>query len=328
MSALLEESSINEANLAKCNTCKAAFSGIDKVKEHYKSDWHILNSKRRANNLGPLSKADYKIVTKIQTSKKSAPKIISKDFTLETVEKGSAITNAGMDIEEEEMMEELPLGPNISIFDNKEFETVEECVEYMATTFGFFIPDQEYLVDLEGLLGYLGEKVKLGGLCLCCQRQCKPGRPCQNHMRDSSHCKIAFAEGVDMDEYEDFYDYTSSYEGMPEEEDGTVKTVEISSIGELVLLDGRVAGHRDYRLYYKQHYRPTESRPAVLALQREELYRLGAQFGGQRLGKEEMDAMDESQVMTHLVKYHKEVRKGQMMAQREYQRYVSYLQLS
>jgi pre-60S factor REI1 len=328
MSALLEESSISEASLAKCNTCKAAFSGIEKVKEHYKSDWHILNCKRRANNLTQLSKADYKIVTKTQTSKKSAPKIISKDFTLETVAEGSATANAGMDIEEEEMMEELPLGPNISIFDNKEFETVEECVEYMATTFGFFIPDQEFLVDLEGLLGYLGEKVKLGGLCLCCQRQCKPGRPCQNHMKDSSHCKIAFAEGVDMDEYEDFYDYTSSYEGMPEEEDGTVKTVEISSIGELVLLDGRVAGHRDYRLYYKQHFRPSESRPAVLALQREELYRLGAQFGGQKLGKEQMDAMDESQVMTHIVKYHKEVRKGQMMAQREYQRYVSYLQPS
>ena len=335
MSVFGEESISSQCDLAKCNTCKAAFSGIEKVKEHYRSDWHILNSKRRANNLAPLSKADFKIVTKTQAAKKpTAAKIMSQEFTLQTASvvpppaAGSSARGSGegMDtdnVEEEEEVddtEELPLGPNISIFDNKEFDTVEECVSYMAVTFGFFIPDIEFMVDLEGFLGYLGEKVKLGGLCLCCQKQCKAGRPCQNHMKDSSHCKIAFEEGIDMDEYEDFYDYTSSYEGMAEDEDGAVKTVEISSIGELVLLDGRVAGHRDYRLYYKQHYRPAESRPAVLALQREELQRLGAQFGGARIGKDELENMDESQVMTQLVRYHKEVRKGQMIEQRAYQR--------
>ena len=221
----MEDASSSDGNLAKCNTCKAAFSGIEKVKEHYRSEWHILNSKRRANNLAPLSKADYKIVTKTQASKKpAAPKIMSVDFTLQSAGGGPSVSDRvpntsqeGSDVinteAEEEEIEELPLGPNISIFDNKEFETVDECVKYMADTFGFFIPDVEYLIDMEGLLGYLGEKVKLGGLCLCCQRQCKPGRPCQNHMRDSSHCKIAFEEGVDLDEYEDFYDYTSSYEG-------------------------------------------------------------------------------------------------------------------
>jgi pre-60S factor REI1 len=226
MSATDEVSVSDCGGLAKCNTCKAAFSGIEKVKEHYRSDWHILNSKRRANNLAPLSKADYKFVTKTQAAKKpAAAKIMSQEFTLQTAAivpppaaaPASTGETEGMDTsngeEDEEDLEELPLGANISIFDNKEFDTVEECVAYMAVTFGFFIPDIEYLTDLEGLLGYLGEKVKLGGLCLCCQRQCKPGRPCQNHMKDSSHCKIAFEEGVDLDEYEDFYDYTSSYEG-------------------------------------------------------------------------------------------------------------------
>jgi pre-60S factor REI1 len=225
MSVSMDEANSSGGAVAKCNTCKAAFSGIEKVKEHYRSEWHILNSKRRANNLAPLSKADYKIVMKTQASKKpAAPKIMSVDFTLQSTEGGPSVSDRSpnatqdgsddrnVDAEEDEI-EELPLGPNISIFDNKEFETVDECVKYMAETFGFFIPDVEYLVDMEGLLGYLGEKVKLGGLCLCCQKQCKPGRPCQNHMRDSSHCKIAFEEGVDLDEYEDFYDYTSSYEG-------------------------------------------------------------------------------------------------------------------
>ena len=226
MSSMMDDSSVCDANHAKCNTCKAAFSGIEKVKEHYRSDWHILNSKRRANNLAPLSKSDFKAVAKIQTVKKApVTNIVSEDFTLQaigaptdsTATKGIKSSGDDMETEQEEEedadFEELPLGPNISIFDNKEFDNVDDCVTYMAETFGFFIPDVEYLVDLEGLLGYLGEKVKLGGLCLCCQKQCKPGRPCQNHMKDSSHCKIAFEEGIDLDEYEDFYDYTSSYQG-------------------------------------------------------------------------------------------------------------------
>jgi C2H2 type zinc-finger (2 copies) len=208
----------------------------------------------------------------------------------------------------------------VSIFDNKEFETVEECVEYMAVNFGFFIPDVEYLTDLEGLLTYLGEKVKLGGFCLYCQKQMKPGRPCQNHMKSKSHCKIAFEEGVDMDEYEDFYDYTSSYDDMPEDEEGNPKTVEISPIGELVLLDGRIAGHRDFRIYYKQRFRPEETRTAVLAQQREELERLGMKFGGMRMSRSELEDLPDTEVMSMLIKYHKDVRKGQSIAQRAAQR--------
>ena len=85
MSVFGEESISSQCDLAKCNTCKAAFSGIEKVKEHYRSDWHILNSKRRANNLAPLSKADFKIVTKTQAAKKpTAAKIMSQEFTLQT----------------------------------------------------------------------------------------------------------------------------------------------------------------------------------------------------------------------------------------------------
>lgn len=32
----------------------------------------------------------------------------------------------------------------------------------------FFIPDVEYLVDPEGLVGYVEEKVKLGNICIYC----------------------------------------------------------------------------------------------------------------------------------------------------------------
>ena len=187
---------------AKCNTCRAAFSGIEKVKEHYRSEWHILNSKRRASNLMPLTKAEFKALGIAAPAKKSAapaaaaapvpvapipaaPARASKKIKADAdaAEEGEEGEEEEGDEEEEggdeEDVEVLPVAPTISIFDAKEFATVDECVEYMAIAFGFFIPDAEYLVDLEGFLQYLGEKVKLGGFCLYCQRQMKPGRPCQ-----------------------------------------------------------------------------------------------------------------------------------------------------
>ena len=48
------------------------------------------------------------------------------------------------------------------------FSAVEECVEHMAAHHGFFIPDIEFLSDLEGLLQYLSDKIVLGNCCLYC----------------------------------------------------------------------------------------------------------------------------------------------------------------
>lgn len=38
----------------------------------------------------------------------------------------------------------------------------------MTKEHSFFIPDIEYLQDLEGLVKYLGEKVSVGTTCLFC----------------------------------------------------------------------------------------------------------------------------------------------------------------
>ena len=38
----------------------------------------------------------------------------------------------------------------------------------MAFEHGFFVPDIEYISDLEGLVTYLGEKLAVGNICLYC----------------------------------------------------------------------------------------------------------------------------------------------------------------
>jgi len=447
--AVVGEAPVNEGHI--CNTCQARFSTIERVKEHYRGDWHIFNSKRRAGGLVPLTKDDFravghKIVKKnappaaaptavaaqvrakakamdkvaaggpeaaaalaflkggaptspsasagvssggggggASATKAKAPPLswggitantadelrqLAKDmgvgedrmdniielalqrraqemvdmegafFEEDEEEEGAGAAAAsssggggvkkskkraakatsegggkggegeaadeeeGDEEEEEEEEEEEPdISPNVSIFDNKRFETTDECVQYMADTFGFFIPDLEYLSDKDGLIEYLNGKVKLGGLCLYCQKQLQPGWPCQNHMMNKSHCKIAYKEGVDLDEYEDFYDFEAQYEGLPLDEDGEpIQPVShISELGELVLPDGKRAGHRDLRVYYKQYYRPAEDRPSVLAVQREELIRVGAQLGGSyRYQEQDLVAMPDVQVCVRI----------------------------
>lgn len=318
----------SDVQLLKCNTCKAAFTSIEKVKEHYKTDWHIFNSKRRSNNLIPLRKDEFKAldlkpkITAITTTTTNQSIITKTD---EIKDNCNAIDE---DIEELNQPPPL-LGPNVSIFDDKEFETTEDCVNYMATKFGFFIPDIEYLSDLDGLLSYLGEKVKLGGYCLYCQKMFQPGRPVQNHMVSKSHCKIAYENGIDGEEFEDFYDFSASYEDvddleLDENDEIVEKGLETNSLGELILPSGKVVGHRDFRLYYKQYYKPEESNPAVLAQQREELLRLGFKFNGiinnNKIDINNVNSLSDSEVMTMLVKYHKEIRKGMVIEQRAQRR--------
>lgn len=382
----------------KCNTCKAIFSSIDKVKEHYRSEWHVFNAKRRANSLVPLTRDEFKKVRPMiqktangvaytapvkpsvggggggpaTTSSTmfediSSPKTggvpggptrvggalsgltASNPITGVSVasaaaassrvggggrrERGEGVTVGDDDDDEEEDREEsqsevggvdvppLPSAPNISIFDNIVFDSVDECVEHMALKFGFFVPDIECLQDRDSFLQYLSDKVKLGGYCLYCQKLFRPGYPCQNHMKSKSHCKIAYEQGVDLEEYEDFYDYSSTYDEATEfDEEGNPIEAEmtISSIGELVLPNGKVLGHRMYRRYYNQRLQVVDRRPSLIAAQREELLRLQAQRfgGGLELSSIDVESMTDVQVMTLLMERQKSIRKNQIIQQR------------
>ena len=66
----------NTAAQAKCNTCRAIFMSTERIREHYRGDWHIFNSKRRSSGLAPLTKEDFtKLAHKLKSNKtpNSAP---------------------------------------------------------------------------------------------------------------------------------------------------------------------------------------------------------------------------------------------------------------
>ncbi|XP_062986316.1 cytoplasmic 60S subunit biogenesis factor ZNF622 [Elgaria multicarinata webbii] len=137
-------------------------------------------------------------------------------------------------------------------------------VGHMTKVHSFFIPDIEYVVDLRGLIQYLGEKVGVGKICLWCNEKGKSfytTEAVQAHMNDKSHCKL-FTEGDAALEFADFYDFRSTYPDYGEGEH-----VEMSdelplekNLGyddesmELVLPSGARIGHRSLMRYYKQRF--------------------------------------------------------------------------
>ena len=380
-----EFNSIESTN--KCNSCKAQFTSIDVLKEHYRSNWHIFNSKRRANNLAPLSLSDFKKISpglklNAPNLSKLPDKKTAQDIEYKSKSTGVKITETDVNIlgfnsnkssltdikdlaikygvkperidsivelalqdgkddlflsnddnenpgyDDDDILSKqvydqmLDIKATVSIFDDKSFESVEECLHYMELNFGFFIPDREYLTDLDGMLCYLSEKVKIGGICLYCQKQLTPGKSCQNHMINKSHCKIAYEEDIDLDEFEDFYDFSSLYEDISDEddEDSNGDNLQISSIGELILPDGRTVGNREFNLYYKQRFRPQDNRPSILAQKREELLRLETLFGAIKMDPTSIERLSDAQVVAMIKKERKEERKSLIIAQRVEQR--------
>jgi len=102
------------------------------------------------------------------------------------------------------------IDPCQSLFDNSLHRSPEASLAHMSRKYGFFLPDVEYCIDLEGLLGYCQEKVKLGHHCLYCQRIYKTWSGCQKHMIDASHCKLRYERGVDQEEFDVFYDFSEA----------------------------------------------------------------------------------------------------------------------
>ena len=89
--------------------------------------------------------------------------------------------------------------------------SLEENLEHMSREHGFFVPDADFLVDLVGLVTYLGEKAAVGNACVFCDAAFRTFDAVRRHMRDKGHCKIAYDTDTERLDVSDFYDFTASY---------------------------------------------------------------------------------------------------------------------
>ena len=105
------------------------------------------------------------------------------------------------------------------LFCNYDSPSFKLNVHHMDKIHGMFIPEQPYLVDLNGLINYLYKKITENHECLYCHRLKNSLSGVQTHMRDKGHCMIAFETEEEMIEVGQFYDFRSSYSDQDDDED-------------------------------------------------------------------------------------------------------------
>ena len=105
------------------------------------------------------------------------------------------------------------------LFCNYDSPSFKLNVHHMAKFHGMFIPEQTYLVDMEGLVEYLYKKIAESHECLYCHKLKGSMSGVQTHMKDKGHCMIAFESEEEMIEVGQFYDFTSTYSDKDEDEE-------------------------------------------------------------------------------------------------------------
>ena len=182
------------------------FASRAELAQHYKSDWHRYNLKRREAGLVLLGEDEFQarleaalalkqerenkkersgrdhlkkskqhrnkqqVTTKSQAqaydqikAQNEEPMNHNGDDEMNNVEETATTTLQKQQQHDEEPPE---INPRQCLFDKHISPSVEANLERMQRKYGFFVPDQEYLVDPEGLVGYCQEKNQIGSLLL------------------------------------------------------------------------------------------------------------------------------------------------------------------
>ncbi|KAJ3915951.1 C2H2 type zinc-finger-domain-containing protein [Lentinula edodes] len=281
-----------------CEVCNKTYS----TENAYRS--HINSKKHKETELQASVKFAYKLAKKdgleeeyeaeVKTFNKNPSKLESQETPVPLDVNDSAEDEQNQTIDQKIAAARSRLSPAHCLFCSSEFSDLQANLLHMASAHSFFVPDADYLVDAEGLIGYLGEKIAVGNVCLFCNEKSREFRTLdavRKHMVDKSHCKVAYDTQDDRLEISDYYDFTSSYPdahlrkkkanvGEDEEEwedsDGSDydEIIEVDedkeesdeedlpggqvtygdSQYELVLPSGARIGHRGMRRYYAQSF--------------------------------------------------------------------------
>jgi len=248
-----------------CDICRKQFNNQNAFVQHNQSKRHIslINSKetRNAINLKKSQIAKQKSRTSSETVQEEKEKEVELENEDE-IEDDDGSDWESVDSNEDEDLDEDPIAPNDCLFCENSSDNIENNISHMSVKHSFFIPDVEYLIDLGGLIQYLGEKIGCGHCCVwCCDKgkQFQSKKSAQQHMVDKGHTKMKYS-GDALLEYSDFYDYSASYPDSNDKEVSNDEEVSIPHLEDedwqLTLPSGAVIGHRSLFRYYKQNLKP------------------------------------------------------------------------
>jgi len=87
----------------------------------------------------------------------------------------------------------------------------------MRQAYGFTLPNEQKLVDREGLIEYLHRKVQ-GGICIYCGRVHRTVASVKDHMCGKGHQRIRYLDNEE--EYNGFYEHSEHQRAPMDAENG------------------------------------------------------------------------------------------------------------
>lgn len=278
-----------------CTACQKTFYSENSFQNHVRSSKHKLREARLkqtgglADDTSSVMSSTFSLGEPINRTT-PASKDAETDAGVSKLTDGLKTTTIEEEDDEDSAEEEF--SPSRCIFCNYNSSDLQSNVDHMFKAHGMFIPEKDYLVDLEGLIRYLYRKITENNECLYCHAIRNSASGVRTHMRDKGHCMIAFETEDEQIEIGQFYDFTSTYSdneddsssaaeggvklsGSDADDDGWETASSASSADsdetyrpsqpilksdfELYLPSGRTAGHRSLARYYRQnlHNYPT-----------------------------------------------------------------------
>lgn len=261
-----------------CKLCSKHFTTDNSFANHLQSNKHKELEMAAIANVNPDSSTqelnDSAIAVKSDRAAKRA-ELVQKMNQEETVVDVDTTNDTDKDWEDIGETEEYDETKGIDLltcfFCTHKSETAADKCEHMAREHSFFIPDFDYISDLEGLLKFLGVKLGVYHVCLWCSSKCYGSLDAvQKHMADKGHYRMKF-EGETLLEYVDYYLYEGDttiddeYDIINESDMNESRLSNASTRREvaafledesyeLVLPSGAKLGHRSLFKYYKQSF--------------------------------------------------------------------------
>ncbi|TAQ90698.1 hypothetical protein B7494_g973 [Chlorociboria aeruginascens] len=258
-----------------CQTCLANFESREMKRAHMREDWHVYNLKRRIASLPPISEtAFHKHVPTVDSENdegEGSPPFEQSCIACEQhytnrktwrahlrsrnhIQKSAENPLASNSYEEGHPPDaEEQCSPLQCLFCNVESTSSDSNLTHMSHAHSFFIPDAEYLIDMESLLSYLFAIVAVFHECLFCGSLRSSKFAVQDHMRGKGHCKVDFED--DLHQLKQFYDFSGNVD--EDEEDDREELAEGVTLvpveDELRLPSGKILGHRSRARYFHKN---------------------------------------------------------------------------
>lgn len=213
-----------------CICCRIKFDSTDLQRTHFKTEWHLYNLKRRICSLEPLDLDSFNEIQIVSLKKKDDDDTLSNFSEISATNKPLDLSDDDWEeINNDELIDEdyddleidhmlaLAIKSNTCLFCDRENTNIKNNIDHMNLIHGFFIPENKYLIDLEGMMDYLGFKVGACATCLWCNKQFSTVHGVRLHMINKNHCKVLYDQEKATEEFKEFYDYSSqeSFEMKP-----------------------------------------------------------------------------------------------------------------